>query len=274
MVIMRDQPKNVPSDKQKGYSLNSGRGNLLTNQVEPFAAFAPYYDSFMLKVVDYANWVKYIEKIFKTFKTKPKTILDLACGTGIPTLLLAKKGYRMIGIDRSAAMLEVLRKKSKGIDITTLEADIRDFKLLGQVDATICLYDSINYLLTEEDLKKCFQSVRTALAKNGLLIFDANTDYGLASFWGTRETTREAGNVHSIWRNSYDDKTKISTLNLTCYVKGENRSFVEVHQERGFELPVLQELLQNCGFSEVKFYHHGTFSPPTAITVRVMAVAR
>jgi SAM-dependent methyltransferase len=246
----------------------------VTAQVEPFTEFASYYDSFMLKCVDYEGWLRYIEKIFRTFKIKPNTILDLACGTGIPTMLFARRGYQMIGIDHSKAMLEVLRQKSQGYNITTYESDIREFAIPKQVDAAICLYDSINYLLTDEDLKKCFRCVRTALAKNGLFVFDMNTDYGLSVFWGTRETIREAGNVHSIWHNTYDEKTKISILYLTCYIRNENRSFEEIHQERAYELPYVQELLKSCDFSEVKFYQHGSFSAPTDVTVRVMVVAR
>ncbi len=245
-----------------------------STRAEPFTEFALYYDDFMLKCVDYDDWVNYLEKIFKKFKVKPKTILDLACGTGIPTLLLAKRGYQMIGVDRAQAMLEILLKKSKSYNIITYQADIRNFSLPKPVDAAICLYDSINYLLTEDDLIKCFQCIRAAQKKNGLFIFDMNTEYGLSVFWGTRETVREAGNVHSIWHNTYDDKTKISTLYLTCYIKGEDHSFEEVHEERGYELSYIQHLLEKCGFSDVKFFHHGTFSLPTDLTVRVMVVAR
>ncbi len=245
-----------------------------TSQAKPFTDFAPYYDSFMLKCVDYEDWVRYIDKIFKRFNAKPKTILDLACGTGIPTLLFAQRGYRLIGIDRSKAMLAVLLEKSKGYDIKVFQADVRDFKIAEPVDAVICLYDSINYLLTGEDLRRCFKCVRAALVKNGLFVFDMNTTYGLAVFWGNRQTTRDADNVHSIWHNCYDEQTAISTLRLTCYVKNENRVFEEVHQERAYELPYIQKILENCGFPEVRFYQHGSFSPPTENTVRVMVVAR
>jgi|UniRef100_A0A7C6EBP4 predicted TPR repeat methyltransferase len=246
----------------------------MTQPVEPFTDFAPYYDSFMLKCVDYEGWVKYIEKIFKQFKFKPKTILDLACGTGIPTILLAKRGYQMIGVDRAKAMLEILKKKSKGYNIITYEADIRDFTLPEPADACICLYDSINYLLTEEDLEQCFKCVRRGVKKGGLFIFDMNTIYGLKVFWGNRESVREAGNVNSVWHNTYDETTAISTLYLTCQVKDENRTFLEIHKERAYDLPLIQKLLFDCGFSLVNFYHHGTFIPPTPFSVRVMVVAK
>ena len=76
---------------------------------QPFERFARHYDRFMLRYVDYRSWVDYIEKLFRHYKQKPVRVLDLACGTGIPTLLLAERGYQMVGLDRSAAMLNVLR---------------------------------------------------------------------------------------------------------------------------------------------------------------------
>ncbi|MEO0114474.1 MAG: class I SAM-dependent methyltransferase [candidate division WOR-3 bacterium] len=248
--------------------------SLPNSTVEPFSNFAPYYDSFMLKCVDYVGWVNYIEKIFKKFRIKPKTILDLACGTGIPTILFAKRGYRMIGIDRAQAMLEILKKKSQGYDITVYQADIRDFAIPEPVDTAICLYDSINYLLTEDDLERCFHCVRKAVKNGGLFVFDLNTEYGLSVFWGNRESVREAGGLHSIWRNSYDPETKISTLYLTCRIKGKECSFLEIHKERGYELSTIQKILNNAGFTEINLYHHGTFAPPTPISIRVMVVAR
>ncbi|MDH5683169.1 MAG: class I SAM-dependent methyltransferase [candidate division WOR-3 bacterium] len=246
------------------------------NQTPPFSDFASFYDQFMHRYVDYPAWVKYIEKIFKIFKVRPKKILDLACGTGIPTILFAQRGYSMIGIDRSLAMLEKLREKSQNhnYNITTELADMREFSIPDKVDAVICLYDSINYLLTGEDLKRCFQCVKNVLDQNGLFVFDMNTIYGLTAFWDKRETVREVGNIRSIWRNTSDEKSNISTLRLTCYVKDENRYFEEIHQERGYELAYVQELLNSCDFSDVRFYQHRTFSPPNEVTIRVMVVAR
>lgn len=245
--------------------------------VEPFARFARHYDRFMMKFVDYHGWVNYILRIFRRFRVMPRTILDVACGTGIPTVLFAERGYRMIGVDRSREMLEVLRAKRGGLPIEILCADIRDFRLAERVDAAISLYDSINYLLEEEDLERCFRCVRRALIEPGLFAFDMNTLYGLAQGWGTRTITRETEHIVSIWHNRFDPRTRLSTLHLVFWEKRPDGTlgarFEEVHQERAYTVEEVRRALSAAGFGEVHFFHHGGFLPVGPLTSRMMVVA-
>lgn len=269
---------------------------------QPFKEFARHYDRFMMRYVDYRGWVDYVERILKRFKVEPKTVLDLACGTGIPTILMAKRGFRMVGVDRSAEMLEVLKGKRFGLPIETVEADMTDFRLERPVDAAICLYDSINYLLSEDDLVRCFTCVRRSLAPDGLFTFDMNTVYSLSTFWGSRTTPRNVEGVSSVWQNTYDEKTRISTLHLTFWeepanevrnqipdsrrqkseagsgersaVGGEPTRFEEVHQERAYSQQEVEQALERAGFGRVWFYSHNTFLPVAPLTTRMMVVAR
>lgn len=244
----------------------------------PFTDFARYYDRFMNHYVDYRSWVDYVARIFGKFKVEPKTVLDLACGTGIPTVLMARRGYEMFGVDRAPAMLDVLRSKTADLPIRTVEADMTDFTLPGPVDATISLYDSINYLLREEQLLACFKCVRRALRPGGLFVFDVNTIYSLAVFWGERLTPRDAGGIRSIWENSYDPATNTSTLNLTFWEPAEAGSnpvrYHETHHERAYSRHELKRNLKAAGFGRVQFYTHGGFLPVGPLTVRMMVVAR
>ena len=77
------------------------------------------------------------------------TILDLGCGTGTLTQLLAGRGYDMIGIDNAQEMLQIAMEKrdASGFDILYLLQDMREFELYGTVGAVVCVCDSINYLL-------------------------------------------------------------------------------------------------------------------------------
>jgi SAM-dependent methyltransferase len=245
---------------------------------EPFSRFNLHYDTFMVRYVDYRGWVEYVERIFHRFKQDPKTVLDLACGTGLPTVMLAKRGYRVTGVDRSPEMLAVLESKRGELPIATLQADIRDFSVPEPLEAGICLYDSINYLLTEDDLVRCFACTRRALVPGGLFAFDMNTVYGLAEYWGTRSTTREAGGVYSIWQNSYDKEARISTLHLSFWEQpkpGEvGQKFEEIHQERAYYPEEVERSLHAAGFREVHFFQHGCFIEPGPMTTRMMVVAR
>ncbi|MBM3313361.1 class I SAM-dependent methyltransferase [candidate division WOR-3 bacterium] len=245
---------------------------------EPFSRFYRHYDRFMVKYVDYPRWVDYVLRIFAYFRIRPKTMLDLACGTGIPTILLARRGYQLTGVDRSPEMLAVLESKRGDLPIATVRADMREFRTPEPLDAAICLYDSVNYLLTEDDLVRCFRCVRSALAPGGLFVFDMNTVFGLSEQWGTGTTAREAGGVSSIWQNSYDPETRVSTLHLTFWEQpepgGAGERCEEIHQERGYYPEEVERSLRVGGFGEVHFFQHGSFLPPGPNTTRMMVATR
>ncbi|MFO7637747.1 MAG: methyltransferase domain-containing protein [bacterium] len=243
----------------------------------PFREFARHYDSFMHRYVDYRSWVDYVERIFSRFRARPRTVLDLACGTGIPSLLLARRGYRVTGVDRSEEMLVVLRQKAGGLPVTAVRADITDFALEEPADAAISLYDSINYLLTEEALSGCFRCTRQSLRPGGLFVFDMNTVHALAAYWGNRLTPRAVGAVQSVWENRYDPATRVSTLRLRFRepsADGRFLEFEEEHRERAYTRQELKRNLQAAGFEHIKFFSHGGFLPVGPLTVRMMVVAR
>jgi SAM-dependent methyltransferase len=245
---------------------------------EPFSRFNLHYDKFMIKYVDYKGWVDYVVRVFGHFHSDPKTILDLACGTGIPTLMLARRGYRMTGVDRSPEMLKVLESKRGDLPVTTIHADIRDFTLPEPLEGAICLYDSMNYLLTEDDLVRCFSCARAALVSGGLFVFDMNTVFGLAEHWGTRTMGRAAGDIDSIWQHDWDPETRVSTLTLTFWEKTEDgrpgEKFVEIHQERAYYPREIERCLKTAGFASAHFFQHGSFVEPGPHTTRMMIAAR
>lgn len=243
----------------------------------PFSRFARFYDRFMEKLVDYPAWVDYVERIFERFRRGPKKILDLACGTGIPTILFARRGYQVTGIERSEEMLAVLKEKIDDLPIKIINADIRCFSVPEPADAAISLYDSINYLLTEEDLIRCFLCVYKALVPEGIMVFDMNTVYGLEKQWGNQTFTRENEELVSIWQCHFDPKTMISTLHLVFWEKlpdgTTGEKYEEVHQERAYTVKEVKEALKRAGFSRTRFFHHGMFIPVSPFSVRMMVVA-
>ncbi|RKX71670.1 hypothetical protein DRP53_00870 [candidate division WOR-3 bacterium] len=241
--------------------------------MRPFSEIAPYYDRLMSHV-RYKIWVDYTKEIIRRNGIDGKRVLDLACGTGEPTRHLIRAGFDVVGLDRSEAMLEVA--KAKLPDVKFIQADIRDFTLDERFDIVTSYYDSINYLLSEADLRSCFQSVFAVLNSPGLFIFDMNTIHVLKDHWDNRIVVREDGNIFSIWENGHDPTTNISTLKLTVFVR-EGKRYLrlrEIHKERGYSLELVLENLRRVGFQECQVYHHLTFNPPHRDTDRVMFVAR
>ena len=114
----------------------------------PYAGFAEVYDEIMADA-PYDLWLEYIESIWSTHGFMPVSVLDLACGTGNMSWRLARNGYLVTGLDRSEQMLEIARQKAKdeGLYIRFIKGNMEDFILERQLDAAVCLFDSLNYLL-------------------------------------------------------------------------------------------------------------------------------
>ena len=242
-----------------------------------FTAIAPYYD-LLMKDVNYDRWLWYVGEIFKLFQHNPRTILDLACGTGTCSVLLAKEGYRVTGLDSSEAMLRVAREKAKreGVRVDYMNERMEDFALRRRVDAVICLFDSLNYILDEGEMLNTYRCTHDSLAPGGLFIFDMNTEYGLAEGWGDPEFVKEEEEIVSIWRNEYDRVAKLARLALTLFVaEGDHYIRIdEVHLERAYSPRKVKDLLRQAGFSDVRVYRHLTFKRLDSMTKRAMVVGK
>lgn len=131
---------------------------------KPYVGFAEVYDQVMADV-PYGLWLRYIKGIWANFACSPRTVLDLACGTGNLSLLLARDDYEVVGVDASSSMLEVARRKfaAEGFKSDFRLGDMKDFQLDVPVDAAICVFDSLNYLLEPQHVQSAFCCV-TALS--------------------------------------------------------------------------------------------------------------
>ncbi len=244
---------------------------------ESFTSIAPYYDRLMSDV-NYGAWIKYIEELFSYAGSRPHKILDLACGTGTPTLLLADRGYEVVGVDRSEEMLEVARSKlKKGDRVRLLKQDIRKLELDEKFDAALCLFDSLNNLLKEEDLFKAFERTRIHLEDGAPFIFDLNTPYCLRYYWGDNVRVKEDDDLISIWRTSYNRKKGTSRLHITLLVPLGNGLFNRIdeeHLEKGYEREDVERLLREAGFERVYAFEHLSFRPPSPTTLRITFLAK
>ena len=155
--------------------------------MEMYEDFALVYDRFMDET-PYEEWCQFVVGRLKQDQITDGILLDLGCGTGSMTELLAKQGYDMIGVDLSDSMLDIAMEKraQSGHNILYLQQDMREFELYGTVRAVICLCDSLNYLLKENDLLTTFKLVNNYLDPNGLFIFDFNTVYKYETVIGER----------------------------------------------------------------------------------------
>jgi ubiquinone/menaquinone biosynthesis C-methylase UbiE len=240
-----------------------------------FTTIAPYYDKLM-SFVNYPSWVAHIEKIIQLNNVQEKSIFDLACGTGVCLELWAEKGYTVIGLDRSFEMLRVCKERLSGKgNVLLITGDMRDFRLARQVPVVTCLYDSLNYLLTDAELLACFRRVYEVLSDDGVFIFDMNTIHSLRDEWGNNSFQRRDEGLFSVWTNTFNAMDNVSSLNITLHARrnGQELILYEFHQERGYRLSVIEGLLREAGFDGT-LYRHLTFAPATEFDLRIMGVWR
>ena len=138
-----------------------------------FNQYARFYDA-LYREKDYVGEVDYLERLFKQFASQPvHTILDLGCGSGGHSVLLAERSYRVVGVDRSAEMLAVARQKSRGGNPEFIQSSLTEIALDRQFDAAISMFAVMSYITENDDLLRAFQKIRKHLRPGGLFFFDA-----------------------------------------------------------------------------------------------------
>ncbi len=246
--------------------------------MDAYSSFASVYDQFMDNV-PYEEWAEYLTGLLKEYQVNDGLVLDLGCGTGSLTEILAKKGYDMIGIDNSEDMLQMAMEKraDSGLDILYLLQDMREFELYGTVAAVVSICDSMNYLTDYEDLVETMRLVNNYLDPKGVFIFDMNTVHKYRDLIGDRTIAEARDECSFIWDNDYDPETKINEYDLTLFIQEEEdlyRRFEETHYQKAYELEEVKQAIQEAGMEFVAVYDAFTHKEPDENSERVYFVAR
>jgi len=231
-------------------------------QSDPYAALAEIYD-FAMRHVNYGRWARYVHAVFERHGFHPKTVLDVACGTGTLALELSHSGYTMSGVDREEAMLAVARRKADRAhaDIAFERRDMRSLDDLGPFDAVLCLYDSINYLCEQEEIATFFQNIRRILRADGPLVFDICTERNSLGYFRD-STERERGSGFSYTRNCrYDPEARIQFNHFQIRFDGKREVFEETHSQRIYRFAEMLELIEESPFELLAAYDGFSFRP-------------
>lgn len=248
--------------------------------MEAYTSFARVYDTFMDNV-PYKEWADYLGKILKEYGIDDGLVLDLGCGTGNMTEMLASSGYDMIGVDNAEEMLEIAMEKKveSGHDILYLLQDMREFELYGTVRAVISACDSVNYITDDEDLTEVFRLVNNYLDPEGLFVFDFNTEYKYREILGEQTIAEDREECSFIWDNYYDEDERINEYELTLFVRDEEqpqlyRKYQEEHFQRAYTLEQIRYMLTEAGLEYVTAYDDYTKESPHDRSERICVVAR
>lgn len=156
---------------------------------------AVYYDIALERNV--SREVEFIQQAYQYYAGKRlRSALDLACGPGYHARALASRGVRAVGLDLRPEMLDLAREKAndQGVDVTWLRGDMREFWLDQPVDMVLCMFDSLDALLSNAELVRNFRAVADNLTSSGLFLIDIThprdcnyQDYGDYRYAGERD---------------------------------------------------------------------------------------
>lgn len=245
--------------------------------MEAYGKFAQVYDLFMDNI-DYESWADYVEKHLRARGIEDGLVLELGCGTGTMTGLLAQKGYDMIGVDNSEEMLaEAMKKKTdSGQDILYLLQDMQEFELYGTVRAIVSVCDSLNYITDRDELLQVFRLVNNYLDPGGVFLFDMNTVHKYRDILGETTIAEDRDEGSFIWENSYDPHKKINVYELAVFLPREDGLYEkcqEFHCQKAYEQKEIEELIAQAGMELVAVYDAYTMEPAGEDSERLFFVA-
>ncbi len=240
-----------------------------------YEVISEIYDE--LSGVDTDKWASYIDGIIKKYAPTASLVLDAACGTGKLTSKLSDMGYDMIGLDISYEMLSIARQRCQP-NVLLLNQDMCDFELYGTVGAVISCLDSVNYLNGEE-LKKFFLCCQLYLDPDGLLIFDANTQYKFENVYADNDFILESDDSSNLlaWSCNYNRQTQQCLFSLSLFSKNEDGTYTredEQQTEYCHSDEFIKKTLEECNFTLIGTFGELSSSSPEKSSHRIHYVCR
>ncbi len=261
---------------------------------EQFGHLAAHYDELM-EVVPYDAWVDYVETLFLWAEHEPQKndyrVLDCACGTGNVSFEMARRGWNVVGVDLSPEMIEIAQQKTR--DLAPLESapfvsgdfspaphfvcdDLTTFDLGQTFNGATCLYDSLNYILEPENLKMAFARIAAHVEKDGVFVFDMNSDWAFRADLFTQRNSDPRKNLHYDWNADFDENSRVCSVRMEFRrsMEGRVETFYETHRERAYRRAEVEAMLGETGWQLLRAFDAYTMNAPHAKSERWYFVAR
>ena len=241
-----------------------------------YHALAASYDR-LTNDVDYKATVDFYMQILVAEGLKPRTAVDLACGTGSVAVLLADMGMQVTAVDMSEEMLCVASQKAQGMENPPVFVCQKLQKLclpIG-VDLAVCALDSMDYITDPEDCQKAIERIYKVLNPGGCFIFDVNTPEKLRAM-DDQVFLDEDDDVYCVWRGGFDKETNICTYAMDLFQRqGQvwHRSYEE-HREYAYSAQQLTQYLRQAGFTNIAVFGDRKMTDPEPGEQRIYLKAR
>lgn len=156
-----------------------------------FSATAELYDLIYARFKDYASETALLAALIRQAHPRAATVLDVACGTAEHArLLAADHGFAVDGLDLDPGFVRIARGKLPRGEV--FEADMTSFDVGKRYDVVLCLFSSIGYARTLDNVRKALARFRAHLAEGGVVIVEPWFAPGVLTHGRTTVTSAEA----------------------------------------------------------------------------------
>jgi SAM-dependent methyltransferase len=195
-----------------------------------------------------------LERIWLSRLKRGARVLDVCCGTGYLAGLLAERGFRVTGLDESAAMIAHAKENVPEGDFRVAGAS--EFTLSGRFDAAVSTFDSLNHLIGSASLGAAFRRVAAVLRPGAPFAFDILAAEAYQTHWGENFALVRDDHVLMITGSSYDFRSRLARCTITMFrlLGGRWRRSDAVVEEQAYEAEEVSELLERAGFAETICY--------------------
>ena len=242
-----------------------------------YEALAFSYDS-LTQDIPYEEMLTYMEALLQRHGVQPQSVLDLACGTGSMSVLLARRGYQVLAADMSEDMLSMAWEKAAELEENQpffICQPMQKLRLPYTVDWVVCCLDSLNYVTNPEHCRQAMQRVYNSLSEGGAFIFDINSAEKLRGLDG-QIFLDENEDTYCVWRAEFDLEENICYYGMDLFQRSGKtweRSFEE-HREYAYTVEQLTGYLQEAGFRKIEVYGDRTMELPSPGEQRIYFYAQ
>ncbi|MBZ4683423.1 MAG: hypothetical protein PWP46_96 [Fusobacteriaceae bacterium] len=211
--------------------------------------FSKIYDE-MMEYLEYDEWLLLI---LNNFSDNVKKVLDIGCGTGELSIRLKRLGFSVVGIDISKGMLDKAKEKDRNIKF--IQGDMKNFKLKEKFDAAIMIFDTINHLLDEKELKKTIKNVYNHLNEGGIFIFDIATRELMNDMFPEDYFVDDREDMTIIWQHEYNKQEDLDYILTSFFVKKEDNIYERIDEEytkKIFDENTMDTICSEEGFEILK----------------------
>jgi len=239
--------------------------------VEAYSELAGVYDEIVIDPC-HDRWASFLHELWSADEEGVESVLDLCCGTGILARELIARGYRVVGIDASDAMLDLARERL-GPDVELSRVTLPDLRLEGVFDAAVCTFDGLNYLDPDE-LQLTMAAVARRLRPAGWFVFDLHTDAMMDFTISNPVVAGESAGNEFVITSTVDAATRSCDTTIELTQPRDGDPFREQHRQYFHSDAAVRAALRDAGFEVIAVGDEYTHEPVDASTLRATWTAR